>query len=66
MGRKATVTQAEVSRAIKAASACGLAVCEIIVTADGVRLIYNKLDRPIANDNAGKPKKWPKAGHGEA
>jgi len=62
MAKKAAVTQAEVTRTIKAARACGLDVCEIVVTADGVRLIYNKVDRPVVNDNLAKPKKWPKAG----
>ncbi len=63
MTKKAAVTQAEVTRTIKAARACGLDGCEIVVTADGVRLIYNKVDRPVVNDNLAKPKKWPKAGH---
>ncbi|WP_296988139.1 hypothetical protein [Thalassospira sp. UBA1131] len=58
MPKKATVTQAEVTRIIKAANACGLDVCEIVVTADGVRLIYNKVDRPVVNDNIVGPKQW--------
>lgn len=58
MTRKATVTEAEVSRVIRAATKCGLNVCEIIVTAEGVRLIYDNVDRAIANDNTVGPKQW--------
>lgn len=65
MTRKATVTEAEVKRVIQAATKCGLNVCEIIVTAEGVRLIYDNVDRTVANDNVKKPKKWGQAGNGE-
>ncbi|PKR57464.1 hypothetical protein [Thalassospira lohafexi] len=58
MTKKAAVTKASVTRVIQAASACGLNVCEIIVTAEGVRLIYNSVDRPAVNDNTVGPKQW--------
>nr|WP_319513721.1 hypothetical protein [uncultured Cohaesibacter sp.] len=61
MPNTATVTTAEMKRAIKAAEECGLTICEAIVSKRQVRLLFQPLDeaKPKANNQA--PLAWPEA-----
>lgn len=60
MARKATVTQADMGRAIRAAQDAGLTIRECEMTAEKVRLIFvddqEPADRPAADP---KLKQWP-------
>ncbi|PXX30896.1 hypothetical protein C7967_106156 [Thalassospira sp. 11-3] len=59
MSRRATVTETELKRALKAATERGLSVSEIIMTADCVRLKIGSVDeneKPV-EDKA--PLAWP-------
>lgn len=60
MARKATVTQADMGRAIRAAQDAGLTIRECEMTAEKVRLIFEdgpaSVEKPVANP---KLKQWP-------
>lgn len=58
MSRQATVTEADMKRAIKAATACGLTVQECVMTPAEIRLIFIKVDEEIDSDDNPKPKEW--------
>ena len=60
MAKRATVTEAEMRRAIKAATECGLAIQECIMTPQEVRLVFNRFDKPEESDDIPKPKEWPR------
>lgn len=57
MTEKATVTEAEMSRAMKAAVKAGLTVYECIVTRDNVRLILVDKKNPAVK-NVRMPEPW--------
>lgn len=58
MSRLATVTEADMKRAIKAATDCGLTVYECVMTPVEVRLIFTKVDEKPKSDNNPKPTEW--------
>jgi hypothetical protein len=58
MARRATVTEADPRRAIKAAKDCGLVIHECIMTPAEVRLIFTAVDVPKENDDTPRPKEW--------
>jgi hypothetical protein len=59
MVKKATVTEADMRRAIKAARGSGLVITECIMSPQEVRLIFDTVDAPQTMDNNGKPEAWP-------
>jgi hypothetical protein len=60
MTRRATVTETELKRALKAATERGLTVSEIIVTAEGVRLKLGSVDEKQMPVEDKAPLAWPK------
>ena len=59
--RRATVTEAEYRRALKAAVQCGLTVREVEVTPSKVRLIFSdSATTPDSEGGPGIPKEWPR------
>jgi hypothetical protein len=60
MTRRATVTETELKRALKAATERGLTVSEIIVTAEGVRLKLGSVDEKQKPVEDKAPLAWPK------
>ena len=67
MTRRATVTEADMRRAIKAATECGLTVRECIMKPTEIRLVFASpgqgvdSGRESANNQAPRPKEWPES-----
>ena len=60
MPKRATVTEADMRRAIKAATECGLRVRECVMTPNEVRLVFIHLEeKPTAGNNP-EPTPWPR------
>jgi len=59
MSKRASVTEADMKRAIRAASECGLTVSEVIMTADSVRLKIGKVDETPRPTDTNGPLDWP-------
>jgi hypothetical protein len=60
MAKRATVTEADMRRAIKAATECGLQVQECVMKPTEIRLVFSNVEeKPRSNDNP-KPKEWPR------
>ncbi|SDR34866.1 hypothetical protein SAMN04515695_4788 [Pseudovibrio sp. Tun.PSC04-5.I4] len=60
MARKPSITQAEMTRVIKAAKACGLTLHECVITGSETRLVFSKVDAGKASPQNGAPKPWPR------
>lgn len=56
--KRATVTEAEFRRAIKAATDCGLTVQECVMTPAEVRLVFVKVDEKPEDNNTPKLQDW--------
>ncbi len=59
MGKRATVTEADLRRAIKAAKECGLTVRECIMSPAEVRLVFGGVDEESKKGEHPVPKEWP-------
>lgn len=59
MSKRANVTEADMKRAIRAASECGLTVSEVIMTAGSVRLKIGKVDETRRPTDTNCPLDWP-------
>jgi len=60
MARRATVTEADMRRAIKAATECGLQVQECVMKPSEIRLVFVNVEENPKPDNNPKPKEWPR------
>lgn len=60
MAKRASVTQAEIRRALQAAKECGYDPQECIMTHDSVRIVFTPLDAPPKSDDTPKPREWPR------
>jgi hypothetical protein len=59
MAKRATVTEADMRRAIKAATECGLQVDECVMKPSEIRLVFsNNTGQELSQDDP-KLKKWP-------
>jgi len=61
MSKRVSVTEADMKRAIRAASECGLTVSEVIMTADSVRLKIGKVDEQHQPVDTAGPLAWPES-----
>jgi hypothetical protein len=60
VARRATVTEADMRRAIKTATDCGLQVQECIMKPAEIRLVFGDVEEKPKEDYAPRPKKWPR------
>ncbi len=59
MTKRATVTETEIKRVLKAASEYGLTVSEVIMTADCIRLKLGSVDESGKPVETKAPLSWP-------
>jgi|GEM_PF-5093733 len=62
MARVQTITQAELNRALKAATDAGLTVHEIVMEPRRVRVLFHDSEAPAPANDEVLPKPWPTAG----
>lgn len=60
VARRATVTEADMRRAIKVATECGLNVRECVMNPTEVRLVFSNAEEKLEPANNLKPKEWPR------
>lgn len=60
MARRATVTEADMRRAIKAANEAGLTIRECVMEPKRVRLIFEEVEAEVLPVDTRRPKPWPK------
>ena len=60
MAKRATVTEADMRRAIKAATECGLQVQECVMKPSEIRLVFSNVEEKAKTDDNPKPKEWPR------
>lgn len=59
MVKRATVTEADMRRAIKAATECGLQVQECVMKPSEIRLVFSRVEETRKTDETPQPKEWP-------
>lgn len=60
MAKTASVTQADMQKAIRAAKECGLTIHECVMTPKEVRLIFAEVDGSKAKEDTQQLKEWPR------
>lgn len=60
MAKRATVTEADMRRAIKAAAECGLQVQECVMKPSEIRLVFSNVEENPKLDDNPKLKEWPR------
>ena len=60
MARRATVTEADMRRAIKVATECGLSVRECVMNPTEVRFVFSDVEQKLEPANNLRPKEWPR------
>ena len=60
MAKRATVTEADMRRAIKAATECGLQVHECVMKPTEVRLVFTNVEEKPNPHDTPQPKEWPR------
>lgn len=60
MTKRATVTEADMRRAIKAATDCGLRVQECVMKPTEIRLVFINVEENPKKGDSPKPKEWPR------
>ncbi len=58
MVKRATVTEVDMRRAIKAATECGLTIQECVMNPTEIRLIFVNVDEEPNPDKNPRPKEW--------
>lgn len=60
MTRRATVTEADMRRTMKAAAECGLRVHECVIKPSEVRFVFTDIEQKLEPANNLRPKEWPR------